>query len=140
MFRDPGGAINVADAFRHTVRVASLAPFDYKSVKYKSKLTEPCLLLRRASYDSRICWAGFLVTPSKCDGDGGTRALENEKNELCRVLEKRISPHLTKETYCILWNSKVHCRVYNTQHVGTMLSQMNPSHTLEPSLRYSLVV
>jgi hypothetical protein len=47
MVRDVGGAIDVADAFRHTVRVASLAPIDYKSVKYKSKLPELCLLLRR---------------------------------------------------------------------------------------------
>jgi len=47
MARDLGGAINVADAFRLTVRVASLVPIDYKSVKYKSKLPEQYLLLRR---------------------------------------------------------------------------------------------
>ena len=81
----------------------------------------------------------FLVTPSNCDGDCGTRDLENKQTELCRVLEKRILPNLAKETSCMLCNSKVHC-VYNTQHVGTMLSQMNPSHTLQPSLRYSSVV
>jgi len=61
---------DVDEAFGHTVRVAFLAPIDYNSVKYKSKLPELCCC--DASYDSRIYWDGFVVTPSKCDGDGGT--------------------------------------------------------------------
>ena len=38
---------DVAEAFCHTVRVASLAPIDYNSFKYKSKLPELYLLVRR---------------------------------------------------------------------------------------------
>jgi hypothetical protein len=37
----------VAETFFHAVKVASLAPIDYNSVKYKSKLPELYLLLRR---------------------------------------------------------------------------------------------
>jgi len=38
---------DVNEAFCHTVIVASLAPFDHKSVEYKSELLELYLLLRR---------------------------------------------------------------------------------------------
>ena len=38
---------DVAEAFSHTVRVASLAPIDYNSVTYKNKLQEFYLMLRR---------------------------------------------------------------------------------------------
>ena len=46
MVRDLRGAIDVAEAFYHTVRVASLAPIDYNSVKCKSKLPGLYQLLR----------------------------------------------------------------------------------------------
>jgi len=37
----------VPETFCHTVKLASLAPIDYNLVKYKSKLPELYLLLRR---------------------------------------------------------------------------------------------
>ena len=40
-------ASDVAEAFCQSVRVATLAPIDYNSVKYKRKLPELYLLLRR---------------------------------------------------------------------------------------------
>jgi hypothetical protein len=69
---EPSG---VAEALCYNVKVASLAPNDYNSVKYTSKIPE-LYLWCDASYDSRICGVGFLVTPSKNDGDGGKRDLE----------------------------------------------------------------
>jgi len=75
---------HIAKAFCHTdVRVASLAPIDYNSVKYKNKLQEPYLLLLQCilPYSNMLGW--FSITPSKSDGDGGTRDFQNKQNELC---------------------------------------------------------
>ena len=68
---------DVDEAFCHTARVASLAPIDYNSVKCKVPELYCCC---DTSYDSRICWAGFLFTPSKCD-----ETVEREISKISRL-------------------------------------------------------
>jgi hypothetical protein len=82
MARDLGGAISCPKRFNHTIRVASLALMTRIQLNIRV-CYQNCICCCDASNDSRICWAGSLVTPSKCDGDSGKRDLENKQIQLC---------------------------------------------------------
>jgi hypothetical protein len=68
---------------------------------------------------------------SVADSFEDSNELNNELTPWSRVLKKIVVFSATQEIPHILWNLKVHYRIYKSPPPVPVLSQINPIHTLQ---------